>query len=158
MSKTLSWNYYQQHCLQMPELGMSIDTSKMNAPDKLPHSLKAKFSLAFKQMQELEKGLIANPYENQMVGHYWLRNPTLAPTEKIQTQINSTLDKIQEFVTDVHQKKIRPQKAIQFRNVLSLGMGGSALGPQLINGALGSQNESMRFYFLDNTDLSLIHI
>ena len=152
MSKTLSWNYYQQHCLQMPELGMSIDTSKMNAPDKLPDSLKAKFSVAFKQMQELEKGLIANPDENQMVGHYWLRNPTLAPTEKIQTQINSNLNKIQVFVTDVHQKKIRPQKAIQFRNVLSLGMGGSALGPQLINSALGPQNESMRFYFLDNTD------
>ena len=152
MSKTISWNYYQQHCFQIPELGMSIDTSRMNAPDKLPDSLKAKFSVAFKQMQELEKGLIANPDENQMVGHYWLRNPTLAPTEKIQTQINSTLDKIQEFVTDVHQKKIRPQKAIQFRNVLSLGMGGSALGPQLINNALGPQNESMRFYFLDNTD------
>ena len=152
MSKTLSWNYYQQHCLQMPELGMSIDTSKMNAPDKLPDSLKAKFSVAFKQMQELEKGLIANPDENQMVGHYWLRNPTLAPTEKIQTQINSTLDKIQEFVKDVHQKEITPHKSVQFRNVLSLGMGGSALGPQLINSALGPQNESMRFYFLDNTD------
>ena len=27
MSKAPSWNYFQQHCLQMPELGMSIDLS-----------------------------------------------------------------------------------------------------------------------------------
>ena len=67
MSKTISWNYYQQHCLQMPELGISIDTSKMNPPDKLTDSLKAKFSVAFKQMQELENGAIANPDENQIV-------------------------------------------------------------------------------------------
>ena len=55
MSKTPSWNYFQQHCLQIPELGMCIDTSRMNAPNKLPDSLKDKFSNAFEQMQELEK-------------------------------------------------------------------------------------------------------
>ena len=80
MSKDPSWNYFQQHCLQMPELGMSIDTSRMNAPDKLTDSLQEKFGIAFEQMKELEKGAIANPDENQMVGHYWLRNPSLAPT------------------------------------------------------------------------------
>ena len=55
MSKTPSWNYFQQHCLQMPELGMSFDTSRMKAPDKLPDSLQEKFSIAFKQMEALEK-------------------------------------------------------------------------------------------------------
>ena len=131
---------------------MSIDTSRMNAPDKLPDSLQKKFSIAFEQMQELEKGAIANPDENQMVGHYWLRNPALAPTEKIQNKINCTLDKIQQFAADIHQKKIKPQKSTKFRNVLSLGMGGSALGPQLIQSALGSQDDPVRFYFIDNTD------
>ena len=82
MSKTPSWNYFQQHCLQMPELGMSIDTSRMNAPDKLPDSLQEKFSIAFEQMQELEKGELANPDENQMVGHYWLRNSALLLPKK----------------------------------------------------------------------------
>jgi len=152
MSKTPSWNYFQQHCLQMPELGMSIDTSRMNAPDKIPDSMQENFSNAFEQMQELEKGSIANLDENQMVGHYWLRNPALAPTEKIQNQINSTLDNIQQFAADVHQKKIKPNKSAKFRNVLSLGMGGSALGPQLIHSALCSQDKHMRFYFIDNTD------
>ncbi len=94
MNKNPSWNYFQQHCLQMPELGISIDTSRMDAPDKLRDSLQEKFSIAFEQMQALEKGAISNPDENQMVGHYWLRNPDLAPSEKIKNQINSTLEKI----------------------------------------------------------------
>ena len=152
MNNTPSWNYFQQHCLQITELAMSIDTSRMKSPDNIPDSLQEKFSLAFEQMQELEKGAIANPDENQMVGHYWLRNPALAPTKKIQNQINSTLDKIQQFAADIHQRKITPQKSTHFRNVLSLGMGGSALGPQLIHSALSSQDEHMRFYFIDNTD------
>ncbi len=152
MKKSPSWNYFQQHCLQMPELGMSIDTSRMNAPKKLPDSLQEKFSNAFAQMQDLEKGSIANPDENQMVGHYWLRNPFLAPTKIIQNQISSTLEKIQQFATDIHQQKVKPQKSTQFRNVLTLGVGGSALAPQLIHNALGSKKESMRFYFIDNTD------
>ena len=58
MSKTPSWNYFQQHCLQMPELGMSIDTSRMNAPDNPTDSMQEKFSIAFEKMQELEKTLI----------------------------------------------------------------------------------------------------
>ncbi|HBD29764.1 MAG TPA: hypothetical protein DC040_11580, partial [Deltaproteobacteria bacterium] len=39
-----------------------------------------------------------------------------------------------------------------FRNVLLLGIGGSALGPQFVLSALGSGTDRMRFYFLDNTD------
>jgi glucose-6-phosphate isomerase len=39
---------------------------------------------AFKAMSELEKGAIANPDENRRDGHYWLRNPALAPEPEIQ--------------------------------------------------------------------------
>ncbi len=152
MPKTQSWNYFQQHCLQIPELGMSIDTSRMNAPDNLSDSLRVKFKIAMEQMQELEKGAISNPDENQMVGHYWLRNPALAPTENIQNQIISTVEKIQQFAIEVHQKKIKPKNYTKFRYVLSLGIGGSSLGPQLIQSALGSLEEPMQFYFIDNTD------
>tara|TARA_B100000945_G_scaffold292578_1_gene267925 strand:- start:1545 stop:3131 length:1587 start_codon:yes stop_codon:yes gene_type:complete len=152
MSKIPSWNYFQQHCLQLPELGMSIDISRMNAPDKLTDSLQEKFRIAFRQMTELENGSIANNDENQMVGHYWLRNADLAPTEKIRNQIKNSLKKIKQFAEEIHQKTIKPQKAKRFRNVLSLGMGGSALGPQLIYSALGLKNESLQFYFIDNTD------
>ena len=36
--------------------------------------------------------------------------------------------------------------------MLSLGIGGSSLGPQLIQSSLGSHEEHMKFYFIDNTD------
>ena len=36
--------------------------------------------------------------------------------------------------------------------MLLLGIGGSALGPQFVLGALGSGTDRMQFYFLDNTD------
>tara|TARA_B100000686_G_scaffold308203_1_gene348976 strand:+ start:191 stop:1777 length:1587 start_codon:yes stop_codon:yes gene_type:complete len=152
MNKNPSWDYFQQHCLQISELGICIDTSRMKAHDKLKDSMREKFNIAFEKMQVLEKGSIANPDENQMVGHYWLRNPSLAPTEIIQNEINRTLDKIQQFAADILQCTIKPQESAQFRNVLSLGMGGSALGPQLIHSALCPENESMQFYFIDNTD------
>ena len=37
---------------------------------------------ALEQMKELEDGAISNPDENRMVGHYWLRNPLLAPNDE----------------------------------------------------------------------------
>jgi len=152
MTKLVTWQNFQQHFLNLPELGMALDTSRMNVPDKLPNELEMLFRNAFQQMQVLEAGSIANPDENRMVGHYWLRNPELAPSTDIQTVISSTLEKIQNFVAEIHRNKIQPQKAASFRNVLLLGIGGSALGPQFIQSALGSGTDSMQFYYIDNTD------
>ena len=138
MTKSVTWQNFQQHYLDLPELGMALDTSRMNVPDKLPNELEMLFRNAFQQMQELEAGGIANPDENRMVGHYWLRNPELAPNAEIQKEISSALEKIQEFAAKIHEHKLQPQKAASFRNVLLLGIGGSALGPQFVLSALGS--------------------
>ena len=152
MNKSSSWENFQQHYLELPEIGISLDTSRMIVPDKLSESLAKLFCHAFDQMQELEKGSIANPDENRMVGHYWLRNPELAPTTEIKNLISSTLENIQQFSADIHLNKIQPQKAESFRNVLLLGIGGSALGPQFVKNSLASKADRMQFYFIDNTD------
>ena len=152
MNKSSSWENFQQHYLELPELGISLDTSLMNAPDVLPNYAEKLFQCAFKQMHELEEGSLANPDENRMVGHYWLRNPELAPSTKIKNLISVTLENIQQFAEEIQQNKLQPQKADSFRNVLLLGIGGSALGPQFVQNALASEADRMRFYFLDNTD------
>ena len=152
MNKSSSWENFQQHYLELPELGISLDTSLMNAPDVLPNYAEKLFQCAFKQMHELEEGSLANPDENRMVGHYWLRNPELAPSTKIKNLISDTLENIQQFAEEIQQNKLQPQKADSFRNVLLLGIGGSALGPQFVQNALASEADCMRFYFLDNTD------
>lgn len=151
MNKT-AWQNFQQQYLNLPELDMSLDTSCMNAPHILPHELENLFSSAFQQMQQLEAGSLANPDEKRMVGHYWLRNPELAPTVEIKNIINNTLEKIINFAAEIHQLKLQPQKAAAFQNVLLLGIGGSALGPQFVQNAFASENDRMQFYFLDNTD------
>ena len=152
MNKTSSWYNFQQHFLELPEVGFSLDTSLMDVPDVPPNSEEKLFQSAFQQMQDLEDGSIANPDENRMVGHYWLRNPELAPSTEIQNLISSTIENIQQFAQKIQQKILVPQKADSFQNVLLLGIGGSALAPQFIQNALASESDLMQFYFIDNTD------
>jgi glucose-6-phosphate isomerase len=87
-----------------------------------------------------------------MVGHYWLRAPDLAPTPALRDAITTTLARIHAFAGAVHAARIRPQRAARFENVLVVGIGGSALGPELCAAALGSPGDRMRPFFLDNTD------
>ena len=66
-------------------------------------------------MQDLEKGSIANPDENSMVGHYWLRKPEIAPTDEIKNKINTSIKKIKKFAAEIHQGKIKPQNSDFFQ-------------------------------------------
>lgn len=109
-------------------------------------------SQALQAMDSLEKGGKANPDEDRMVGHYWLRNPALAPTTEIKESIEQTQKAIKEFADDVHAGRVIPQKADGFYIALVIGIGGSALGPQFVDDALGGSGESMLLRFIDNTD------
>src|SRR6185312_6794516 len=60
--------------------------------------------------------------------------------------------RIVSFAADVHRGAIRPERAARFTNVLVIGIGGSALGPQFVAAALGSERDPMRLFFFDNTD------
>ena len=53
-------------------------------------------------MRALEGGAIANPDEQRMVGHYWLRAPQLAPTPEIRQEIEEVQADITQFVARVH--------------------------------------------------------
>lgn len=92
-------------------------------------------------MLELEKGAIANPTENRQVGHYWLRNPTLIGEEQ-ERLIESSWTQLESVLSTLEHR--------QFTDLLMVGIGGSALGPQLLVEALSTRN--MKVSFLDNTD------
>jgi glucose-6-phosphate isomerase len=87
-----------------------------------------------------------------MVGHYWLRDPDLAPTPDLQEDIVTTLNKIRLFAQKVHSGEIHPPNAPKFTDVLSIGIGGSALGPEFVADALGAIDAPMQIQFIDNTD------
>ena len=103
-------------------------------------------------MAALEGGAIANPDEQRMVGHYWLRAPHLAPTPALAQEITANLAAIQEFSARVHAGTITGPKG-KFKNLLVIGIGGSALGPQFLAHALGQpRKDRLKVAFFDNTD------
>ncbi len=150
-SQTL-WDRYQRYLVTVPALSLSLDVSRVSFDDAALAALKAPFERAFGAMAELERGAIANPDEKRMVGHYWLRNAAMAPSIELRGAIESTQAKIVQFASEVHAGKVRPKEAERFRNLLVVGIGGSALGPQLVAAALGDAGDRMRPFFFDNTD------
>jgi glucose-6-phosphate isomerase len=124
----------------------------MRFDDAFVESLRPKFDKAFADMAALEKGAIANPDENRMVGHYWLRNPDLAPTPELTQEIVQTIEQIEAFAEKVQTGAIHPPKASRFTDVISIGIGGSALGPQFVAEALAPDFPPLRIHFIDNTD------
>ena len=136
----------------MPSLGFAFDFSRMRFNEADLDSLKPQLETAFQEMTALEQGAQANLDEKRMVGHYWLRAPELAPQPKISADIVQTIQNIKNFAANVHNGNIRGQ-AGTFQNLLIIGIGGSALGPQFVSKALGSAKKNrVRIYFFDNTD------
>jgi glucose-6-phosphate isomerase len=126
-----------QRSYENKALGIVLDAQRMNIPE---------FSIedwgsVHQAMIELEEGMIANPDEDRQVGHYWLRSPSLA-ANLIQQEVENSWEKL-----DVLQKKVMLCDA---QHLLMIGIGGSALGPQLLVNALPSNGLSV--HFLDNTD------
>ena len=146
------WDRYRRWLYDDPASGFRLDVSRMDLPDDADASYGEAFERAFHAMEELERGGIANPDEGRMVGHYWLRAPELAPGEEIAGAIRGTLTRILAFADGVHRGRIRPDSAERFTDLLTIGIGGSALGPQFVAEALGSPANRLEPHFLDNTD------
>ena len=151
-SKLEWWDRFQKYYTEFPELGLAVDLSRMNMDDAFLASMEPQMQKAFVSMTALESGAIANPDENRMVGHYWLRNPALAPTPEIRKEIEYTIVRIKKFAAKIHAGKIHGAGG-PFKNLLLIGIGGSALGPQFVAHALGNpRTDRLKPFFFDNTD------
>jgi glucose-6-phosphate isomerase len=151
-SKLEWWKRFQKYYNEFPTLGLAVDLSRFNVDEAFFAAMEPRIQQAFAKMAELEKGVIANPDENLMVGHYWLRNSALAPTPEIRSSIEETIVKIKDFSANVHAGNIRCGAGL-FKNYLLIGIGGSALGPQFVSNALGdSRTDKLKPFFFDNTD------
>jgi glucose-6-phosphate isomerase len=149
----MSWTRFKKYFYQNRELGLALDISRIPFPDDFLGSMEARMQKAFTAMAELERGAIANPDENRMVGHYWLRSPSSAPTPELRTDISDALARVEDFSDRVHDGSICAPGGKKFTQLLVIGIGGSALGPQLVNHALGQPGQDkMTVSFFDNTD------
>lgn len=132
---------------------VALDYSALGMGADFLATMEPKIKAAYDAMEALEKGAIANPDENRMVGHYWLRDLDRIPDAKLRDEVKFDDAKMRRFVADVHSGKIKAQNGKTFSQVLIVGIGGSALGPQLVADALGANGaDKLTPHFLDNTD------
>jgi glucose-6-phosphate isomerase len=148
----MNWSRFKTHLYHNAGLGVSLDISRMPFPDDFFSAMEPQMQRAFEAMTKLEAGAIANPDEKRMVGHYWLRAPHLAPNPDLASVITNTLAAVKAFAAKIHGGEIAGPKG-RFKNLLVIGIGGSALGPQLVQHALGQpRKDKLAVSFFDNTD------
>lgn len=146
------WTRFKTYLDVNDSVGVTVDISRMNFSGSFFADMDIAIKRAFAQMKGLEGGALANPDEHRMVGHYWLRDAALAPDPTIRQDIEGTIAAVKKFAGDVHTGRIRPERGGLFKNLLIVGIGGSALGPQFVAHALTNSQDKMRVWFFDNTD------
>jgi glucose-6-phosphate isomerase len=146
----MSWQSYNESLIRHPHTGFTLDLSLMDIPADFHTAMRPKIEKAFADIAALEGGAIANPDEGRMVGHYWLRNPDLAPTPELKQAITGPLADLKAFAAKVHSGEVKAPNG-NFQQILLIGIGGSALGPQLVAEAVG-QDAKLPIFFFDNTD------
>jgi glucose-6-phosphate isomerase len=134
-----------------PGLNISVDISSVRMDNSFVRRMRPALSKALESMRLLEAGAIANADEQRMVGHYWLRSPELAPAADISQEIQAARDAVTRFARGLHDGSTAGA-AGPFLDVLHVGIGGSALGPQLLWDVLAEPGPGIRVHFLDNAD------
>jgi glucose-6-phosphate isomerase len=134
------------------DLGLWLDVSRMHLNSSDLETLTPRLEQAFVAMDALEGGAVANADEQRQVGHYWLRQPQLAPEPQVGLSISSEIDAIDQFGKAILDGSIQAPNGDRFTDVLWIGIGGSALGPLLMVRALQDQNAGLPFHFFDNVD------
>ena len=128
--------------------GIEVDLSRCKLPRSLELRYDRLFDGAIQQMKQIESGERVNVDENWQVGHYWLRNPSLVPDSF--AEYRSAIDKVQQSIIEFHQDEF----AGTFERILWIGIGGSALGPQLLYDVLRQPGTTPQMFFFNNTDPS----
>ncbi|MGL4854869.1 MAG: glucose-6-phosphate isomerase, partial [Lentisphaeria bacterium] len=139
-----------------PTTGFSLDISGLSSIKSANlANILAKFDRVKTQMERIEAGEIKNPDEKRQVTHF---------TDRISYPDSELFSSVENFAFDVRNGDILGCTNKPFKNVVINGIGGSALGPQLMNFAINGpywnelsaekRDNWLRIYFTDNTDSS----
>ena len=145
------WQRFRSLLWHDAGMGFWLDVSRMAIQSQDLEALEPRFAKVFAAMKALEAGAIANPDEQRMVGHYWLRAPELAPDPQAAAHIATEIERIETFGQEVSGGALTAP-AGRFSDVLWIGIGGSGLGPLLMIRALQKEGVGLPFHFLDNVD------
>ncbi len=151
MNLVPSYDAYRALLFEDATTGLRVDFGFTGFAPEAFADFGAAFVRVFAEMRDLEAGAIANLDEQRPVGHYWLRTPSLAPGELAAT-IEDEKRAVLSFAREVIDGTRFPPRGGRYRHCCLIGIGGSALGPQLVIDALGEERHGLAFACLDNTD------
>lgn len=144
--------------------GLFLDYSKNRiTPDTLPRlSTLARTCNLPQKIEDLFNGVPLNNTEHRPVLHTALRSPASADVRvegrNIVPDIQATLDHMETFVTRIHNGDCKGFSGQPIRDVVSIGIGGSYLGPRMVTDALKPfAREGIRCHYvanIDGTDIS----
>jgi glucose-6-phosphate isomerase len=143
--------------------GIRIDFSKNIATDetwKLLIDLANEAGLA-QSMAAMFRGDAINGSENRPALHVALRNSSERPIcvdgSDVMPEVRATLDKMERFTWKIRSTQWRGFSNKPFTDIVSIGIGGSFLGPKLASAALKPYwNESLNCHYVANIDGSHI--
>ncbi|MFA7230548.1 MAG: hypothetical protein WC071_04705 [Victivallaceae bacterium] len=133
--------------------GFAISFAGMNFSDKDLDGMKDKFERANSEMIKLEAGAIKNPDEKRQVTHF---------SDRLSYPESALFAEVEKFAAGIRSGKLTGSTGKKFEYAVINGIGGSALGPQLMQFAINGpywnelsgskRNGNLKIYFLDNTD------
>ena len=135
------------------ESGFQVNFAGMNFEDSDFKKLPRSFQKVQEEMRKIELGEIKNPDEHRKVTHF---------TDRSVYTGTAVYSEVEEFAAGIRSGKITGSTGKPFESAVINGIGGSALGPQLLQMAINGPywNElsrekrggNLKIYFLDNTD------
>jgi len=92
------WSRFQKFYTEVLSIGLGLGITPMGFGESFSDGMQHVLHKSFKDRDALEPSNFANPNENRMVGHYWLRKPALAPSAALRLDIQDTGKAVQEVV------------------------------------------------------------
>ena len=83
-----SFRDFSSQFIRYSDIGFSLDCPVIEGDAEF-EQVKER---VLKDMLNLERGAIVNPDEDRRVGHFWLRNPDLAPDEDTRNYIQESIE------------------------------------------------------------------
>ena len=144
---------------QQTACGIELDFSKNLITDDV---LKALFALAdesqvSQKRDAMFKGDIINHTEKRAVLHTALRNfsgePVYVDGQDVMPEVLACQDKIKNFVASIHSGERKGYTGKALKQIVSIGIGGSFLGPKIMSEALKPYwFDGVKVHFVANVD------
>jgi glucose-6-phosphate isomerase len=139
--------------LSYKDAGFCLDVSRSGTDSASLQQLTDDFAAVHREMQAIEAGAIKNRDECRRVTHF---------TDRASYPQAPTFTEVEAFFAELRAGAIHGSTGMPIRSIIVNGIGGSALGPQLLQFALCGPNWNVlssaqrgggaAVYFVDNTD------